>query len=225
VIPTLVNIENASLLHLSATISIVILLLDISSSPVAWMFLSLVAHRLVSLRIHSKRGTASKRRWSGLVVTFFLSFILLAFGLSTFAMTDGFWTTVWASRFAFGWIMICGVVGSLTPTMGFDSQPRPEAWGFHTGLILAPSLLPKMTLIGFAQLPILLISISIPIIATLPEYRPNLDWKRRSLEFILLLSILPLAIFMVDIVPVSLIAIIASVPLLIKFNRSVDEEE
>ena len=225
VIPTLVNIENASMLHLSATISIVILLLDISSSPVAWMLISMIAHRISSLRIHAKRGTASQRRWSGLVVTFFLSFILLVLGLSTLAMSDEFWPIVWASRFALGWILLCGIVGALTPTVGFDSQPRPEAWGFHTGLILAPSLLPNISLIEHAQLPILMIAITIPIIATLTEYRPNLDWKRRILEFLILTSCLPLAILLSEIIPMSLITIIAIVPLLIKFDGSVDEEE
>ncbi len=225
VIPTLVNIENASLLHLSATISIVILLLDLSSSPVAWMLLSMIAHRLSSLRIHAKRGTASQRRWSGLVVTFFLSFIFLVLGLSALAMTDEFWPIVWDSRFALGWILVCGIVGALTPTMGFDSQPRPEAWGFHTGMILAPSLLPNISQIEHAQLPILMIAITVPIIATLTEYRPNLDWKRRIMEFLFLSSCLPLVILISEIIPVSLITIIAIIPLLIKFDGSVDEEE
>jgi len=64
-----------------------------------------------------------------------------------------------------------------------------------------------------------------PIIATLPEYRPSIDWKRRVVELVLLISILPSALFLSDIIPVSLIVLITLLPLLIKFEHSVDEEE
>ena len=77
----------------------------------------------------------------------------------------------------------------------------------------------------YAQLPILVIAIVMPIIATLPEYRPSIDWKRRVLELVFLISILPLALFFSDIIPVSLIVVITLLPLLIKFEHSVDEEE
>ena len=225
VIPTLVNIEHASPLRIAATLSIGVLLLDLSSSPVAWMFVSLVSHRLSSLRIHEKRGAATQRRWVGLVVTFFLSFVFIVIGLSWMAMPEDLGQAVWSSRFAVGWILLCGIVGAITPTMGFDAYPRPEAWGFHTGIILAPAMLPNLALIEYAQLPILIIVITMPIIATLPEYRPKIDWKRRGVESILLISTLPLMLFLSDIIPVSLIVIIAIIPLLIQFEYSVDEEE
>ena len=225
VIPTLVNIEHASPPSIAATFSIGVLLLDLSSSPVAWMLVSLVSHRLSSLRIHAKRGAATQRRWVGLIATFFASFVLIVIGLSWMAMPEQIGQAVWTSRFAIGWILLCGIGGALTPTMGFDAYPRPEAWGFHTGIILAPAMLPNLALIEYAQLPILIIVITMPILATLPEYRPQIDWKRRCMEFILLISILPLTLYLSAIIPVSLIVIIAIIPLLIQFEHSVDEEE
>ena len=225
VIPTLVNIDTASTPRLVAAISICIIFLDISSSPVAWMLMGLMAHRQSSLRIHTSRGAASHRRWLGLMTTFFLSAVLLIIGLSWSSIFDGIWISIWPSRWAIGWILLCGIGGAMTPTMGFDANPRPEAWGFHTGIILAPALMPGIALIQHAQLPILVIAIVMPIIATLPEYRPSIDWKRRGLEAILLISILPFALFLTDTVPVSLVVVIALLPLLIKFKHSVGEEE
>ena len=225
VIPTLVHIDTVPTSRLIATICICILFLDLSSSPVAWMLLSLMAHRLSSLRIHAIRGASSHRRWMGLMTTFFLSAVLLMVGVSWSSMTDDILLSIWPSRLAIGWILLCGIGGAMTPTMGFDANPRPEAWGFHSGIILAPALLPGIALIQYAQLPILVIVIVMPILATLPEYRPSIDWKRRVLEFVLLISILPLALFFSDIIPVSLIVVITLLPLLIKFEHSVGEEE
>jgi len=85
--------------------------------------------------------------------------------------------------------------------------------------------LPNLALIEYAQLPILLIVITMPIIATLPEFRPKIDWKRRCMEFILLISTFPLMLFLSGTIPASLIVIIAIIPLLIQFKHSVDEEE
>lgn len=225
VIPTLVHINSVTTPRLVAAISISILFLDLSSSPVAWMLLSLIAHRLSSLRIHTIRGAASRRRWLGLMTTFFLSAGLLIVSLSWSSLTEEVWVSLWSSRLAIGWILLCGIGGAMTPTMGFDANPRPEAWGFHSGIILAPALMPGIALIHHAQLPILIIAIVMPIIATLPEYRPSIDWKRRVLECIILLSILPLALFFSDMIPASLVALIILLPLLINFEHSVDEEE
>ncbi len=225
VIPTLVQIEDASPTRLAATFCICIVLLDLSSSPVAWMLLSLIAHRISSLRIHSSRGVATQRRWVGLLLTFFLSSFFIVIGLNWLAMPDEFWKTIWSSRFAVGWILFCGIVGALTPTMGYDAYPRPEAWGFHTGLILSPAILPHLVLIEYAMLPIFVIGIAMPILATLPEYRPQIDWKRRWSEMILLLLILPFSLYLTNHIPLSSIVILAVRPLFIRFKHSVDEEE
>tara|TARA_B100000686_G_C16153680_1_gene648051 strand:- start:113 stop:442 length:330 start_codon:yes stop_codon:yes gene_type:complete len=109
--------------------------------------------------------------------------------------------------------------------MGYDAVPRPEAWGFHSGLIIAPALLPDLEYIQFAQLPILVVGITMPILATLPEYRPEMGWKRRGLEGILLVSVLPICLYLSKMTHLSLIAIILILPLLIRFEHSVDEEE
>ena len=225
VIPTLTNLEDAATPRLTATFCLVIVFLDFSSNPAAWMLLSLLAHRTSSLRIHSIRGVATQRRWAGLLLTFSFSFIFILFGLSWLAMPDGLSNAIWFSRMALGWIFLCGIVGALTPIMGYDANPRPEAWGFHTGVIFAPALLPHLAFIEFAQLPIFVVGIVMPILATLPEYRPTIDWKRRGLEGLLLVSVLPICLYLTALIPLSLIVIIFSVPLLIQFKHAVDEEE
>ena len=159
------------------------------------------------------------------MTSFFLSAGLLIIGFSWSSIPDEFLLSFWPSRLAIGWILLCGIGGAMTPTMGFDANPRPEAWGFHTGIILAPALLPDIAMIQLALLPILIISIVMPIIATLPEYRPSIDWKRRGLESVLLISTLPIALFLSDIIPASLVVIIAILPLLIRFGYTVGEEE
>jgi len=225
VIPTLVKIEETTPGRLIATFCIAIVFLDLTSSPVAWMLLGLLAHRTSALRIHSIRGVASQHRWSGLLLTFSFSFIFIIIGTSWLAMSDEFWTAIWVSRFAIGWLLLCGIAGALTPIMGYDAVPRPEAWGFHSGLIIAPALLPGLEYIQLAQLPILVVGITMPILATLPEYRPGMGWKRRGLEGILLVSVLPICLYLSNLTHLSLIAIILILPLLIRFKHSVDEEE
>ena len=225
VIPTLVKIEETTPGRLIATFCIAIVFLDLTSSPVAWMLLGLLAHRTSALRIHSIRGVASQHRWSGLLLTFSFSFIFIIIGTSWLAMSNEFWTAIWVSRFAIGWLLLCGIAGALTPIMGYDAVPRPEAWGFHSGLIIAPALLPDLEYIQFAQLPILVVGITMPILATLPEYRPEMGWKRRGLEGILLVSVLPICLYLSKMTHLSLIAIILILPLLIRFEHSVDEEE
>ncbi len=225
VIPTLTYLEDATTPRLTATFCLVIVFLDLSSNPVAWMLLGLLAHRISSLRIHSNRGVATQRRWTGLLLTFSFSFIFILFGLAWLAMPGEFWNVIWFSRLALGWVLLCGIAGALTPIMGYDANPRPEAWGFHTGVIFAPALLPHVALIEHTQLPIFMVGIVMPILATLPEYRPNIDWKRRGLEGLLLISVLPIFLYLTALIPLSLIVIIFILPLLIQFEHSVDEEE
>ena len=225
VIPTLVDLENTSNPQLASTFCIIIVFLDFSSSPVAWMLLGLVSHRITGLRIHSYRGVATQHRWAGLLLTFTLSSIFIIIGLSWLASPQEPLNVLWPSRFTIGWILLCGIVGALTPTMGYDAFPRPEAWGFHSGLILAPALLPNLAWVEYAQYPIFIIGIIIPILATLPEYRPQMNMKRRIFEGSLLVSILPISLYLCTYIPLSLLVIIAIVPVLIRFQESVDEEE
>jgi len=159
------------------------------------------------------------------MTTFFVSAGLLMIGLSWPSIPDNILLPLWSARLAIGWILLCGIVGAMTPAMGFDANPRPEAWGFLSGIILAPALMPGIALIQHAQFPIFVIAIVMPIIATHPEFRPSIDWKRRILEFTALISILPLTLLLSDKIPVSFVALIILLPLLIKFQHSVNEEE
>jgi len=225
VIPTLVNIEQTSTPQLTSAFCIVIVFLDFSSSPVAWMLLGLLAHRIAALRIHSYRGVATRHRWSGLLLTFTISSVFIVIGLSWLASPQDPLNALWPSRFTIGWLLLCGIIGALTPTLGYDTFPRPEAWGFHSGLILAPALLPNLVWIEHAQYPIFIIGIIMPILATLPEYRPQINSKRRIFEGLFLVSVLPLSLYLATFIPLSFLVIIAILPLLIRFDESGDEEE
>jgi hypothetical protein len=225
VIPTLVNIEQTNASQLTSAFCILIVFLDFSSSPVAWMLLGLLAHRITALRIHSNRGVATRHRWSGLLLTFTTSSVFIVIGLSWLALPQDPLNALWPSRFTIGWILLCGIIGALTPTMGYDAFPRPEAWGFHSGLILAPAILPNLVWVEHTQYPIFIIGIIVPILATLPEYHPQIDGKRRIFEGLLLVSVLPLSLYLTTFIPLSLLVIIATMPLLIRFEESGDEEE
>ena len=224
VIPTLVNIESASTPHLLAAFSITIVLIDLSSNSIAWMLLGLMAHRTSALRIYAKHGVAHRRRWVGLLLTFFLSLLLLILSLVLSSSEEYRWT-LWAARWAVGWILLCGIIGALTPIMGYDSVPRPEAWGFHSGILLAPALLPNLTMIGETQFSIIIIGIIMPIIATLPEYRPQIEWKKRLIQFIILVSILPISIMLSSHIPHSLVLILFVLLLFIGIDQPGEEEE
>jgi len=223
VIPTLVQNESNPSLHLAATFSILIAFIDLTNSPIAWMLLGLTAHRSSALRVDALRGIASRKRWVGLLLIF-----MLTFGLLSYVLVQGSNSThnmLWASRFALGWIGLCGICGALTPLAGFDAHPRPEAWGFLSGMILAPSLLPNLFLIEIFQLPLLIIAIVMPWVGTLPEERPKLSINRRLLELILLLSVLPIALYLSEFLPTSFLIVLLVSPLFLQFSTSVQEEE
>ena len=224
VIPTFINIESASTSHLLAAFSITIALIDLSSNSIAWLLLGLMAHRLSALRIYAKHGVAHRRRWVGLLLTFSLSILLLVLGL-TLSSPEEYSQTLWSARLTIGWILLCGILGALTPIMGYDSVPRPEAWGFHTGILLAPALLPNMPLIENTQFPIIIIGIVMPFLAILPEYRPKIEWNKRLIQFIVLVSILPISMYMSPYIPPSLILIFLISFLLIRIHQSEEEEE
>ncbi len=65
-------------------------------------------------------------------------------------------------------ITTMGLVGMLLPLMGFDSHPRPEAWGWRVGIAFSPMLLTLQTdLASHVLLGVLLaimISISAPLV-------------------------------------------------------------
>ena len=223
VIPSLVQNQSKPSLHLAATFCILIAFIDLTNSPIAWMLLGLTVHRSSALRADSLRGIASRKRWIGLLLIFVLTFVLLFYALIQHSNSTH--NMLWTSRFALGWIGLCGICGALTPLAGFDAHPRPEAWGFLTGMILAPSLLPNLSHIETFQLPLLIIAIVMPWLGTLPEERRKLSVNRRLLEFVLLLSVLPLALYLNEFLPTSFLIVLLIFPLFLQLSTSVQEEE
>ena len=90
---------------------------------------------------------------------------------------------------------------------------------------MAPALLPNMSLIEYTQFPIIIIGIVMPYLAILPEYRPKIESKKRLIQFILLISILPISMYMSSYIPPSLILILLVSFLLIRIDQSEEEEE
>ncbi len=224
IIPTYVEFDNSSTLRIIAAISCAILLFDVSSEPIAWMFICLFVHQLSSNRIHELRGVAARRRWLGLLVVFSFSIVFLISAVYWMLLQDNP-ELIWSSRYALGWIILCGCIGSLMPLAGFDSKPRPEVWGFLIGIILAPAILPNTQLIEVTLLPILLLSISIPIVATLPEYHRKLTQKKGLVEGTSIISMILIVMLLFEYLDLSFIAIISFTPFLLKSTFSDNEEE
>ncbi|MEE2759459.1 MAG: hypothetical protein VYA86_05730 [Candidatus Thermoplasmatota archaeon] len=224
VIPTLVGMEGTPSIRNLACFSILIAFIDLTNSPTAWMLFGLSTHNFSALRVDIKRGIASRRRWVGLLLIFVLTLSLLIFAMIHHASGTNN-TILWTSRYALGWLLLCSISGALTPLAGFDARPRPEAWGFLSGMIIAPSLLPNLPHIEMFHVPIIVISIIMPLVGTLPEYRPKFSRNRRLFEFLFLSSVLPLVLFSSTWIPISLILVLLIIPLFINLPMSVDEEE
>lgn len=159
---------------------------------VGWMLAGLLGHHVVSLRVHADRGQATRRRWMGLMRTYFHSVFILVLGTVWVADQAGavidLADAAWEVRHAVGFVLLCGLAGSLLPTLGIDARPRPEAWGFHMGMLVAPALLPGIAHIEHTLLSILLLVTTTPVLATHPEFRPDLPWRRRGLESLLIVG-------------------------------------
>ena len=69
-----------------------------------------------------------------------------------------------------------GLIGMLLPLLGFDSHPRPEAWGWRSGIAFSPIILCIQTdLSGHVLVGILLaltISISSPLVLEKSKPKP-----------------------------------------------------
>ena len=217
-IPALINAEITPLFNQIFAIAWAILLFD----PIGWMLAGLIVHRLVAMRIHAARGAATRRRWMGLMRTFFHDASILVLATAFLAMDGDFAAALWASRTAVGFVLLCGLVGSLLPILGFDANPRPEAWGFHLGMLVAPALLPGIALIEHTTLPVILLAISTPILATHPEFRPDLAWPRRGLESLLLIGSQVVVILLFK--PVMALGLLL-IPCLVWKTAPADEEE
>ena len=223
IIPTLVQIKATPSIQNAASFCILIAFADLTNSPIAWMMLGLTAHRFSALRVDVNRGIASRRRWMGLLLIFVGSLAMLLYVIIQGPNSTE--DSLWGSRYAIGWLLVCGILGALTPLAGLDTNPRPEAWGFLTGLILAPSLLPNLSQIEIFHFPIVVIAIIMPWVGTLPEERPKLSHTRRLLELLGFFLILPIALMLNDLIPISLITLILIFPFFVQIPPSVLEEE
>ena len=223
VIPSFVQMDATPSLQTATLFCIVIAFTDLTNSPIAWMILALSAHRYSALKVDTIRGIASRRRWVGLNLIFVLTLGLLLYSLIQNPISTD--TTLWTSRYAVGWILLSGIAGALTPLAGFDVRPRPEAWGFLTGMILAPALLPNLEQIATFHLPLFIIAIIMPWMGTLPEERPKLSRNRRLIECVLLLLVFPLCLYLSSSIPVTFLVILLISPLFLQFPTSVQEEE
>ena len=222
VVPSLTRQETTPSMHTIALFCVLIAFIDLTNSPIAWMLLGLTAHRFSASRADSHRGIASRRRWVGLLFIFVITLILLFYSAMQSTSTE---SVTWAARYAIGWILLSGILGALTPLAGFDAHPRPEAWGFLTGMVVAPALLPNIAHIGSFQFPLLIIAIIMPWIGTLPEARPKLSPNRRLLELIVFLLIMPLALHLSLHISTSILTMLLVAPMFVRFSTSVQEEE
>ncbi len=244
VLPTLsfAEISGPNLIptiQLVAAISISLLLLDLSTgtamSAVMILLLGAMAHIIVALWIQEKRGQAQRGKWGGLLLVFFYSSIFITAATGFVASSEprltGFEDAIWSSRLTVGWILVCGLAGALLPTIGWDSRPRPEVWGFLSGLLIAPALLPRMELVEHSLIPILLLSVTMPVMASFVEFRPEFSVLRRILELSLIIGghIIVLFLTVTGVFPLTLIVLLMLLPICWVHHQSSisspDEEE
>ena len=244
VLPTLCQLEiqgpeNVTSVQFTAAICLCLLLLDLSHelalTAVIILIIGAIGHLRVSLWVHDLRGQAIHYRWAGLLVVFFYSAVFIIFGMAWLALSEP-WisdieTAIWSSRLTVGWILLCGLVGALTPTIGWDARPRPEAWGFLVGLLISASIFPRLELIEYALFPIFILCLTIPIMASLVEYRMEHSPSQRMLELTLILCVQfgGLVLLSVYDFPLSLICLFALTPVLWIHHKSnppsLEEEE
>ena len=168
-------------------------------------------------------------------MVFFYSSIFITAATGFVASSEprltGFEDAIWSSRLTVGWILVCGLAGALLPTIGWDSRPRPEVWGFLSGLLIAPALLPRMELVEHSLIPILLLSVTMPVMASFVEFRPEFSVLRRILELSLIIGghIIVLFLTVTGVFPLTLIVLLMLLPICWVHHQSSisspDEEE
>ena len=87
---------------------------------------------------------------------------------------------------------------------------------------MAFALLPGIALVEFTMLPVVLLGVTMPVLATHPEFRPGLAWPRRGMESLILITLQVGVILFYQ--PFMLLGLIA-LPFLLKLKTSADEEE
>ncbi|MDP6906701.1 MAG: hypothetical protein QF440_04720 [Candidatus Thalassarchaeaceae archaeon] len=244
VLPTLSLAEISSPrtihpLRLIASVCVIVLLLDLSSekalSALMILIIAAIYHLIISAWVHQERGLTSSDKWKSLQFVFFHSTFVLIIGTSLLSMSEPnigtFGEAIWSSRIAIGWILVCGLGGALLPTIGFDSRPRPEVWGFLSGFFFAPAFLPRLEYIEFSFVPILILVVTMPILATSTETHPSLTFSRKTLEIsgLILIQVFLLILASQNLIPISLLVVFIGLPVVYIHLKSweliVDEEE
>ena len=122
-------------------------------------------------KINNKIGSGQGRSTSlgvsilvGIILIFAITYVSVStvdrIGSGNGAIAVSLWMTLAASSI--------GLIGMLLPLLGYDSHPRPEAWGWRTSLALSPMVLTLQTdlaphiLLGISLA--ILISISAPLV-------------------------------------------------------------
>ena len=121
----------------------------------------------INNRIGSGQGRSTSLGVSilvGIVLIFAITYVSVStvdrIGSGNGAIAVSLWMTLAASSI--------GLIGMLLPLLGFDSHPRPEAWGWRTSIALSPMVLTLQTdlaphiLLGITLA--ILISISAPLV-------------------------------------------------------------
>ena len=121
----------------------------------------------INNRIGSGQGRSTSLGVSilvGIVLIFAITYVSVStvdrIGSGNGAIAVSLWMTLAASSI--------GLIGMLLPLLGFDSHPRPEAWGWRTSIALSPMVLTLQTdlaphiLLGISLA--ILISISAPLV-------------------------------------------------------------
>ena len=149
-------------------------------------------HLIVSMKIYDLRGQGKGRKWTGLLRTFVHSILFIVIGTAWVAWQDpavaSFHNALWETRYISGWVLMCGLVGAMAPMAGFDSRPRPEAWGWHSGTLFSIAIFPGLPFASAAFAPVFLAATTVPILATHPEKRPRLAPTQRIIESILIIA-------------------------------------
>ena len=161
----------------------------IMAAPLA--IVAATGHAHTSLRIFESRGLAT-RRFAGLMRTVMHGFVLLLIGSAYILSVDPAWSSfadaIWSLRRTLALVLVAGLAGAISPVFGFDARPRAEAWGWHLGLILAVLLLPGIDHMETVIPIVFILAITMPILATHVERRPDLHPVRRVGETLVVLA-------------------------------------
>ena len=130
----------------------------------------------LEVKINSKIGSGQGRSVAlgvSILIGIVFIFILTYFSISNVERIGSGNGAIAVSLWLTSAITGIGLIGMLLPLLGFDSHPRPEAWGWRTGLMISPMLLTiQSDLASHVMLGVLIalvVSVSSPLVL---EKRP-----------------------------------------------------